>query len=78
MLLSFSCCLKDKSTFPNIVGADDPRCPLGGLEIPESRTLEAYEKANCTQNFKVLPPAYFSVKRNINFFPYLAIIKYEF
>ncbi|XP_006365182.1 putative hydrolase YtaP isoform X2 [Solanum tuberosum] len=35
-------------------GGDDPRCPLGGLEIPESRTLRAYEKTNCPQNFKLI------------------------
>ncbi|KAL3330571.1 hypothetical protein AABB24_034413 [Solanum stoloniferum] len=35
-------------------GEDDPRCPLGGLEIPESRTLKACEKTNCPQNFKLI------------------------
>ncbi|KAF3627401.1 putative peroxisomal fatty acid beta-oxidation multifunctional protein AIM1-like isoform X1 [Capsicum annuum] len=47
-------------------GEDDPRCPLGDLEIPASRACNAYEEANCPQNFKVQssPPACFSVKRN--------------
>ncbi|PHT40616.1 hypothetical protein CQW23_19470 [Capsicum baccatum] len=47
-------------------GEDDPRCPLGDLEIPASRARNAYEEANCPQNFKVQssPPACFSVKRN--------------
>ncbi|XP_055820707.1 uncharacterized protein LOC129889441 isoform X1 [Solanum dulcamara] len=35
-------------------GEDDPRCPLSGLEIPESRACKAYEEANCPQNFKLI------------------------
>ncbi|KAM3218502.1 hypothetical protein P3L10_023032 [Capsicum annuum] len=35
-------------------GEDDPRCPLGGLEIPESRVCKAYEEANCPQNIKLI------------------------
>ncbi|KAK4388850.1 hypothetical protein Sango_2222000 [Sesamum angolense] len=35
-------------------GKEDPRCPLGGLEIPESRARKAYEKANAIENFKLV------------------------
>ncbi|XP_042497279.1 putative hydrolase YtaP [Macadamia integrifolia] len=35
-------------------GAEDPRCPLGGLEIPISRTNEVYREANCSENFKMI------------------------
>ncbi|GMG99065.1 hypothetical protein Nepgr_000905 [Nepenthes gracilis] len=33
-------------------GAEDPRCPLAGIEIPISRAHKAYEEANCVDNFK--------------------------
>nr|XP_009793630.1 PREDICTED: uncharacterized protein LOC104240482 [Nicotiana sylvestris] len=33
-------------------GEDDPRSPLGGLKIPESRAHKAYEEANCPRDFK--------------------------
>ncbi|KAL5975949.1 hypothetical protein ACLOJK_020278 [Asimina triloba] len=33
-------------------GAEDPRCPLPGLEVPVSRALEAYKESNCPENFK--------------------------
>lgn len=35
------------------LGEDDPRNPVGGLELPESRARKAYEKANSADNFKV-------------------------
>ncbi|KAK2661197.1 hypothetical protein Ddye_007730 [Dipteronia dyeriana] len=34
-------------------GAEDPRCPLAGLEIPEARTRKAYEEAHCSDKFKL-------------------------
>lgn len=34
-------------------GAEDPRCPLAGLEIPKARARKAYAEANCSDNFKV-------------------------
>lgn len=34
-------------------GADDPRCPLAGLEIPKTGAIKVYEDANCPENFKV-------------------------
>ncbi|KAI6681549.1 hypothetical protein NL676_035430 [Syzygium grande] len=37
-----------------INGANDPRCPLAGLEVPKSRASEAYEKAHCPENFKLI------------------------
>lgn len=35
-------------------GAEDPRCPLGGLEIPRSRGIEAYAEAHCLDKFKFI------------------------
>ncbi|KAJ4842970.1 hypothetical protein Tsubulata_017440 [Turnera subulata] len=35
-------------------GAEDPRCPLGGLEIPKSRAIKAYEGAHSLDKFKVI------------------------
>ncbi|KAL3498436.1 hypothetical protein ACH5RR_041168 [Cinchona calisaya] len=35
-------------------GAEDPRCPLPGLEVPKSRAHEAYEKANTLDSFKLI------------------------
>ncbi|OAY85121.1 uncharacterized protein LOC109721687 [Ananas comosus] len=35
-------------------GADDPRCPIAGLESPHSRALEAYNEASCPENFKMV------------------------
>ncbi|KAJ4708045.1 alpha/beta-Hydrolases superfamily protein [Melia azedarach] len=35
-------------------GAEDPRCPLAGLEIPKARACQAYEEANCLDNFKLI------------------------
>ncbi|KAL0323835.1 UNVERIFIED_CONTAM: hypothetical protein Scaly_2350600 [Sesamum calycinum] len=35
-------------------GKEDPRCPLGGLELPELRARKAYEKANAIENFKLV------------------------
>nr|KYP65176.1 Putative esterase yitV [Cajanus cajan] len=34
-------------------GAEDPRCPLGGLKIPRAKARQAYGKFNCLDNFKV-------------------------
>ncbi|XP_073108895.1 uncharacterized protein [Elaeis guineensis] len=33
-------------------GAEDPRCPLAGIEIPCSTAVEAYKRANCPEKFK--------------------------
>ncbi|KAL5558822.1 hypothetical protein UlMin_035033, partial [Ulmus minor] len=33
-------------------GAEDPRCPLPGLEVPVRRATKAYEDAHRSQNFK--------------------------
>ncbi|KAG8375570.1 hypothetical protein BUALT_Bualt10G0114300 [Buddleja alternifolia] len=33
---------------------EDPRCPLAGLELPESRARQACEKANSAENFKLV------------------------
>ncbi|KAM3282301.1 hypothetical protein P3S67_025946 [Capsicum chacoense] len=41
-------------------GEDDPRCPLGDLEIPASKACNAYEEANCPQNFKGLGSEFIS------------------
>ncbi|KAG6649345.1 hypothetical protein CIPAW_07G206000 [Carya illinoinensis] len=35
-------------------GAEDPRCPLPGLKIPESRACKVYEEANCLDKFKLI------------------------
>ncbi|KAL5145094.1 putative hydrolase YtaP [Glycine soja] len=35
-------------------GAEDPRCPLGGLEIPRAKATEAYRKFHCLDNFKFI------------------------
>lgn len=35
-------------------GAEDPRCPLAGLDAPVSRASKAYEEANCPDNFKLI------------------------
>ncbi|XP_057477422.1 uncharacterized protein LOC130765096 [Actinidia eriantha] len=35
-------------------GEKDPRCPIGGLEIPISRACKAYEEARCLDSFKVI------------------------
>lgn len=37
-------------------GAEDPRCPIAGLEIPVSRAIEAYREADCPEKFKVSTP----------------------
>ncbi|XP_043706406.1 putative hydrolase YtaP [Telopea speciosissima] len=37
-----------------INGAEDPRCPLEGLEIPISRANEVYREASCSENFKMI------------------------
>ncbi|KAJ4958072.1 hypothetical protein NE237_025183 [Protea cynaroides] len=37
-----------------INGAEDPRCPMEGLEIPISRANEVYREAKCPENFKVI------------------------
>ncbi|KAJ7965972.1 alpha/beta-Hydrolases superfamily protein [Quillaja saponaria] len=35
-------------------GAEDPRCPLSGLEIPKSKACKAYREANSLDNFKLI------------------------
>ncbi|CAN0907122.1 hypothetical protein LINGRAHAP2_LOCUS24631 [Linum grandiflorum] len=38
-------------------GAQDPRCPISGLEIPSSRAHKAYEEANASDKFKLITEA---------------------
>ncbi|WOK98541.1 hypothetical protein Cni_G07253 [Canna indica] len=38
-------------------GAEDPRCPISGLEVPVSKASEVYEEANCPENFKFVAEA---------------------
>lgn len=42
-----------KFFFPKIIGAEDPRCPLAGLDVPKARALKAYEDSHSIDNFKV-------------------------
>ncbi|KAF5759552.1 putative alpha/beta hydrolase-1 [Helianthus annuus] len=35
-------------------GAEDPRCPMTGLDVTILNTCKAYEEANCSDNFKVI------------------------
>ncbi|CAK9325489.1 unnamed protein product [Citrullus colocynthis] len=35
-------------------GADDPRCPIAGLDAPISRTQTAYQKFGCPEKFKFI------------------------
>eukprot|EP01018_Ginkgo_biloba_P001305 Gb_24668 [translate_table: standard] len=35
-------------------GEMDPRCPVEGLESPNSRAFEAYRKGNASENFKFI------------------------
>ncbi|GFQ01986.1 protein tesmin/tso1-like cxc 5 [Phtheirospermum japonicum] len=35
-------------------GKEDPRCPLDGLKLTESRTRQTYEKANSLETFKLV------------------------
>ncbi|GAV90264.1 Abhydrolase_6 domain-containing protein [Cephalotus follicularis] len=35
-------------------GAEDPRCPLAGLEIPQSRASKIFEEAHFPENFKLI------------------------
>lgn len=44
------------NNFP-CIGADDPRCPLAGLDVPIARSREAYEAANCPEKFEVWAPS---------------------
>ncbi|OMO61896.1 hypothetical protein CCACVL1_23172 [Corchorus capsularis] len=37
-----------------INGAEDPRCPIAGLEIPKTSALKAYEEAHCSDKFKLI------------------------
>ncbi|KAK1289156.1 hypothetical protein QJS10_CPB18g01151 [Acorus calamus] len=37
-----------------INGANDPRCPLMGLDIPVSKAQEAYKSSNCEEIFKLI------------------------
>lgn len=43
-----------------IIGAEDPRCPLGGLEVPKSRAVKAYGQAHSLEKFKVWTRIFFS------------------
>ncbi|KAG5034357.1 hypothetical protein JHK87_009267 [Glycine soja] len=36
------------------LGAEDPQCPLGGLEIPRTKASKAYRMFNCSDNFKFI------------------------
>ncbi|XP_065851379.1 uncharacterized protein [Euphorbia lathyris] len=36
-----------------INGAEDPRCPLAGLDVPKSRACKAYEEAKHPDNFEL-------------------------
>ncbi|KAL5190200.1 putative hydrolase YtaP [Glycine soja] len=38
-------------------GAEDPRCPLGGLEIPREKATKAYRKFHCLDNFRFIAEA---------------------
>ncbi|XP_019416031.1 PREDICTED: uncharacterized protein LOC109327373 isoform X2 [Lupinus angustifolius] len=48
-----------------INGAEDPRCPIGGLEVPESNALQAYGELDCLDNFKFIaePGVYHQLTR---------------
>jgi len=35
------------------LGAEDPRCPVAGLEIPRAQASQAYGQFDCLDNFKV-------------------------
>nr|XP_043619253.1 putative esterase YitV isoform X5 [Erigeron canadensis] len=35
-------------------GAEDPRCPMTGLDLTIPRTRKAFEDANCSHSFKVI------------------------
>ncbi|KAF9681124.1 hypothetical protein SADUNF_Sadunf06G0192900 [Salix dunnii] len=35
-------------------GAEDPRCPLAGLEVPKSRAIKAYGEAHSLDKFKLV------------------------
>ncbi|KMZ60163.1 hypothetical protein ZOSMA_5G00240 [Zostera marina] len=49
-------------TFPSLAprplivanGADDPRCPLAGLQVPFQNTKDAYKKFGLSENFEVI------------------------
>jgi hypothetical protein len=36
-----------------ILGAEDPRCPVAGLEIPTAKASQAYKKFDRVDNFQV-------------------------
>ncbi|CAI0408492.1 unnamed protein product [Linum tenue] len=38
-------------------GAEDPRCPISGIQTPMLRTLAVYEEANAADKFKVIAEA---------------------
>ncbi|EMS55378.1 hypothetical protein TRIUR3_07550 [Triticum urartu] len=44
-------------------GADDPRCPVLGLQEPASKAAEAYEKAGSADKFKVFSPGGRKIKK---------------
>ncbi|XVE71040.1 hypothetical protein DITRI_Ditri10aG0118200 [Diplodiscus trichospermus] len=35
-------------------GAEDPRCPIDGLEIPKARACKAYGEVHCSDKFKII------------------------
>ncbi|KAL5145086.1 putative hydrolase YtaP [Glycine soja] len=35
-------------------GAEDPRCPVAGLEIPRAQASQAYGQFDCLDNFKII------------------------
>ena len=48
--------LKKKKNYLELIsfaGAEDPRCPLGGLVVPLERAKKAYNKTASPGNFKV-------------------------
>ncbi|KAJ0090444.1 hypothetical protein Patl1_12898 [Pistacia atlantica] len=52
-ILNVHCALQCCFDFKNI-GAEDPRCPLAGLEIPKERACKAYGDANSVDKFKLI------------------------
>jgi hypothetical protein len=39
--------------FIYLTGAEDPRCPIAGLEEPSSRAAKAYGESGSAENFMV-------------------------
>jgi len=40
--------------FIYLAGAEDPRCPIAGLEEPSSRAAKAYEESGSAEKFMVV------------------------